>query len=580
MIGRAVLRRRGDGGAALLEVLLVLALTAMMLGPLTAWWVLAMRQRPVIADQSVQVAQTAFLNSYLPKDIAVAGSAANDAAATADVAYTFEDCRGGSGAGGTVVVVLLRGGQDRLTKTAYTEVTAADSTTELWRRTCDSGTGNDTSAVRIMRDVEPGTSASCVDGPDGSACRQITVRVTPKGGDPVVVRGQRRVDAAVVAAQVGGARAPIAKISVVSQTSTRPYAVEFSAEQSSDPDGSIVCYQWVFTTNAEGRGDPDPVYITTEVPDPGRDPSLGPLCPDREAPGGEQVGNSGPSGDLRRQLRTLPTSGVYFVELVVTDDTGASATTYRRFEIEPRSPVPEARIAALTDGTASAGATVFEFAAQWTENGVTMGSRHPDGTIVEYRWTLDAPGLTGLRFERVQNTPTPWYSALPEEMAAGIDELGTNVGVTLTVTDDEGRTADYVTTLVLQRQDPSNFLPADQTWTLGAHPGPTNLRPAGAAGSAQAASLVWDPAPEVDRYVVQFDLGCGAAARVVVPASPAPTVPLLPSRCDPAGPVSVSVAAELGATLSPWSNTHVATVALHEVPRPDAVADAPVEAGG
>ena len=582
MSGSRAARRRDHAGATLLELLLVLALTAMMLGPLTAWWVLAMRQRPVIAEESVRIAATAFLNSYLPKDIAVAGSAASDASMTAGVAYTFEDCRGGGGSGGEVLLVLVRGGKERLTKTVYTEVDAGNGNTGLWRRTCDSETGQDTHGTRIIEDVEPGSTVTCTAGDDSSQCRQIELRVTPSGAEPIVVRGIRRVDAAVVAAQVGGARAPIAKISVVSQSPNRPYAVEFSAASSTDPDpgGFIVCYQWVFTTVAEGRGAPNPEYITAEVPDPNRDPSLGPPCPDRAAPGGESAGDRGPSGDLRRQVRTLPTSGVYFIELVVTDDSGASSTTYKRFEIEPRDPIAEARIAAVPDGPGMAGVTVFEFAAQWTEGGVQMGSRHPDGNIVEYRWTLDAPGEEGLRFEKVQNTPAPWYSALPEEMAAALDDLGTNVGVTLTVRDDEGRTAEYVTSLVLRRQDPSNFLPDGATWSPGSNPGPTNLRPGGAAGTAAGALLAWDPAPQVDRYIVQFDLGCGKTVRLTVAPSPSPTVPLLPSWCTPAGLVGVSVAAEIGGTLSPPSNTVTTAVPLNLVPRPDPASEQSLGEGG
>ena len=489
---------------------------------------------------------------------------------TATLDFTFDDCIGGASDGGDVALVFVRGGTARLTKIVYSERTA-DGTTSLWRRTCDAQTGRDTEAKRVMSDIEPGTSATCRPGDDGAVCREVELRVVPTGHDPIVVRGVRRVDSATVAGQLGGVRAPIAKITVASQTDERPYQVDFSAETSSDPDGTILCYQWVFTTVAEGRGDPSPQYVTTEVPDPGRDPSLGSPCPDRAAPVAETGGNHGPSGDLRRQLRSLPTSGVYFVELIVTDDDGVSSTTYKRFEIEPRDPVATARVTPVAGGTGTAGQTLFEFAAEWLEDGVQAGTRHPDGDIVEYRWTLSGANMS---FAAVRTTAAAWYTALPQEVVG-------SVSVTLTVTDDEGRTSTATTGISLEAPDPVAYPSPDTVWAVGPQPGVANVRLGGASGTADGAQLVWDPAAQVDRYVVELDAGCAPSILRTVAPSASPSMPLLPSFCDAPGNVRARVAVEVAGALSVWSPWVDATVVPHRVdPASLEAAVPPEEVGG
>lgn len=546
--------RRGQSGMSLIEVLLVMLLTGMLLGPLTAWWILATRQQPVIADDSVRVASTALLSRYVVRDIAVAGGAANAPELTATVNFTFQDCRGGEGEGGRVVLVLVRGGLERLTKTVYTEV-ASGGTATIWRRSCDSDTGLNTTATAVSDQVETGSSANCTAGGDGSICRLVELRVTPVDADPVVYRGVRRVDTATVSAGLDGARSPIAKITVASQSSSRPYQVEFSAETSTDPDGTILCYQWVFTTAAEGRGDPDPAYVTVEVPDPDRDPSLGSPCPDRAAPVTETSGDPGPTGDRRRQLRSLPTSGVYFVELIVTDDDGLSSTTYLRFEIEPRDPIAQARVAPVVGGTSTAGATVFEFAAQWLEDGVVQGTRHPDGDIVEYRWSLVGNGLA---FQAVRTTPSPWYLALPIEMVG-------NLAVSLTVLDGEGRSAEYVTGVILTAPPPDATVPSGTVWPPGAHAPPANVRLGGPVDTVDGAQVLWDAATQADRYIIETDVGCvPTSLSVVAPAGPL-SAPLLPPWCEATSQVRVRVAAEFGATLSAWSPWVDATVPVQRI---------------
>jgi hypothetical protein len=539
---------RGQSGISLVELLLVLLLTGMLFGPLTAWWILAEQSQPQIQADSSRISSTALLSQYLVRDVAVAAAAANPSTNLVGAPFNFQDCRGGSAEGGTVKLVLLRGGLAALTKTVYTEVDAGGSIA-MWRRTCTNSDGQNTAETQVADGLEAGSTASCTDGGDGSVCRTVALTVTPDGGVPVVVRGVRRVDVATLDSGATGARTPIAKITVASQTFERPYEVVFSADTSSDPDGAILCYQWAFTTIAEGRtGAPAPAYVNVEDVPPDRDPSLGSPCTPRALPPGV-VDTPGSPGD---QQRTFATSGIYFVELTVTDDTGLTSTDYLRFEIAPLDPVAESRITALGGGTATAGETVFEFAARWDEPaGVPLeGSRHPDGNIDRYVWTLTEGSDIAYRVERT--SPDPWYLALPAEMAG-------SVSVTLTVHDDEQqRQATYVNGVTLAEPAVGTTLPLTTTWVPGAHQPPSNVRVGGPTPASDTALVRWNAAPQADRYIIESS-GAGCTPTVtslrVVPAGVL-SAPLLPAGCLNATTLQVRIGAEFGGAVS-WSSPPV-----------------------
>lgn len=554
---------RAQHGATLVELLLVLVLSVAVIGPLTAWAVLAVRQHPEVESGNIRTAEASLLSTYLPKDIAVAGSAAADVGdVPLDAAFTFADCLHGEGQSSDVKLVLVRGGSAQLTKIVYTEVAvdAGDGTAraQLWRRTCNADNGLDTAAVLVMSSIVPGAVATCADA-DGVDCRQVELRARPVGANAdVVIRGVRRVDAASLSYLATGNRSPNARITSQRLNDNRPYQVLFSAATSNDPDGVIVCFQWVFTTVAEGRGNPSPEYVTIEVPDPEADPTDVP-CPDRELPPGVEE-TASPTVDQQRQLST---SGVYFVELTVTDDQGVSATTYLRFEIEPRDPIAESRISADPEGVATAGLTLFTFEAEWTEDGAPAGSRHPDGTITQYEWTLR--GRDGLYFRTVRTTPAPWSLALPDEFVPiGGQAAGS---VRLRVRDAEGRSATFDDGVTLVEQDPPTIIDSG-TWELGAHAGVTGLRLGSPPLDPAGAVVRWDPAAAADRYVVEFDGGCGATILRVFEPGPAPRAPLLPSWCGEGSTVQTRVAVELDGQLSAWSAPLVSPAAAHRIGEP------------
>jgi hypothetical protein len=559
-------RHRGQSGISLVELLLVLLLTGMLFGPLTAWWILATQSQPQIQADAGSVASRALVSQYLVRDIAVAaGAAHNEAAVDAAIAgaggvnFNFENCRGLSSSNGDVKLVLVRGGLDQFTKTVYSEKVSGGVAT-LWRQTCvtDVPVALENSAeVQLADELQPGSTATCTAGEDGSICRTVSLQYTPIDADPVVVRGTRRVDVATLGSGASGARAPIAKITVASQTAERPYVVNFSPLTSSDPDGDILCYQWSFTTVAEGLvGAPSPAYVTREVDDG----IAGSPCPDRvPAAPNEQASTV----DL--QERTYATSGVYFVELTVTDDSGLSSTDYLRFEIAPRDPIAESRITALGDAPARAGETVFEFDAQWDDpaGGPLEGSRHPDGTIARYVWTLaEGPVGSEVAYRVERTTPDPWYSTLPADMVGF-------VSVTLTVFDDaQNRRGSFVNTVELSGPTAATTLPPTTTWPPGAHVAPASVRVGGPSPASDTALVRWNAAAQVDRYIVETDIGCGVGTSSfrVVPAGTL-SAPLLPAGCIPPPPpetnpptpvppqtVRVRIGAQFGAAMSwsPW----------------------------
>jgi hypothetical protein len=551
---------RGQSGISLVELLLVLLLTGMLMGPLTAWWILTVQSQPQIQADSGRIASTALVSQYLVRDVAVAGAAA-DSDATTGVGFNFQPCLGvSSSTGSDVHLVLVRSGDGALTKTVYVEK-AAGGTATLWRQTCINGVPveqQNSTEIAVADGLEPGTTtATCPDGGGAGECRSVELRFTPKAAQEIVVRGVRRVDVASADSNPTISRSPVAKITVPPNDGTqllaRPYVVDFSSESSFDPDGTIVCYQWAFTTVADGQGDPSPAFVTRLV----NDGSPGAQCPDRGRTALES------STDSAVQRRTYATSGVFFVELTVTDNNGLSFTDYLRYEIEPRDPIAESRITALGGGTATAGETVFEFAAQWDDpiGAPLEGSRHPDGTIDRYVWTLTEGPDVAYRVERT--TPDPWYAALPAEMAG-------NVSVTLTVFDDvQGRQAIAVSGVVLGEPEPDSTLPTTgvPVWTIGGHAAPSNVRVGGPTPASDTALVQWNAPAQADRYIVETaDVGCGAGITSfrVVPAGTL-SAPLLPAGCFPPPPpettpptpvpaqtVRVRIGAQVGAAVS-WS---------------------------
>ncbi len=134
-------RHRAQHGYTLLEVLLVVAISGLIIGPLFAWMLLTMRQQPVQRDGMIVSAQAGLLRGNFPRDVTVAGAARayDPTGALADEPGTEwstwrEPCIASAASGGPGVrhlAVLISQGESRV-KTIYSVAPMRDR--QLGRR--------------------------------------------------------------------------------------------------------------------------------------------------------------------------------------------------------------------------------------------------------------------------------------------------------------------------------------------------------------------------------------------------------------------------------------------------------------
>ena len=408
-------RHRSEHGYTLLEVLLVVAISGLILGPLFAWMILTMRQQPVQRDGMMISAQAGLLRGHFPRDVTVAGAAraydANGALADepgTEWATWREPCTGSAASGGPAVrhlAVLISQGESRV-KTIYSVAPMRDGNSvvpnrySIWRTQCGANTGALQRQSQVVEDIDrsaAATNASCSVAADPSdACRQLTIRVTQREADgdahtPVVLNATRRTDLASLAADPGGNFLPIARITVVNQTwngsGSPATTVRLSAADSSDPDGSPLSYRWELPRGPEGSGLPFDADQTDEELD-----------------------------------LVLNDVGVYWVRLTVTDDDGAQNFSYRRLEVTNRAPIAVASVSPLT---ATAGVTTIQLDG--------TGSNDPDDAIVSHRWRITSALDEGAGLEWTSSAASASYP-VPAWVIG-------NLVVELTVTDRHGVTS-------------------------------------------------------------------------------------------------------------------------------------------
>ena len=443
--------QRDQSGATLIEVIMVVAISAVILVPLFSWVTLTLRQQPVLQDQMLRTAATGFLGSYLPRDVTIAGKASSTGAEA-----WANDCPDGGPGKGSIRLVLVTGGTD-LYKAVYTEAPSSDDPAQrsIWRRTCDASTGAALSTTEVFRDVTPGsTTVTCVDGPS-APCRQVKLSTVPRTGPaPVDISATRRLDEASVPADVSAR--PRAQIDVVSRSGSQPLTATFSAAASTAVTGSIVAYQWAFQSD---RG-------VTVVGGSVTQPSV---------------------------AASFPDAGSYTVLLTVTDSQGQTGVSFR--EISTSNQTPTAVVAPLP-ATVEAGSTVQLSSA---------GSFDPDGAIVAYDWLLTLPTADGV--SPPENMVLDPIAAPSFVAPAGRSGSAT---VSLTVTDNQGgrataaTTAELVlpggptsttttTTTTIQPGEPGTITPSFVSAT-SALPSTQSFdgRATTGIGSAETATYSWD----------------------------------------------------------------------------------------
>ena len=188
-------------------------------------------------------------------------------------------------------------------------------------------------------------------------------------------------------------RPPIARFTYSPSSPVVNQVVTFDGSSSSDPDGTIVEWRWVFegTTVVEARG-------------------------------------------VRVNVR-FTTARTYRVTLTVTDNQGATGSTTQTIEVLPSQPPPPPQnqppVARFTFSPQNP--QVNELV---TFDG--RGSSDPDGTIVRYSWDLNGDGRV---------------DALGSVIQARYSRAGTYT-VTLTVTDDRGATGSISQTITVGGSPP------------------------------------------------------------------------------------------------------------------------------
>lgn len=350
-------RPKSAGGFTLVEVLMSMALIAMVMLPLMAWAVTAMQQQSTVSDRLERTRSTAKFKTYLARDIANA--------ATGDTpGLPADDCTGGTSSGGDMRLVLdspirLESGEWRATRVVYVEapMTLEDGSTSateisLWRRTCPLvgqagaqviGAVNSEIEVVIGLRQPSGSDAvtvSCTPTVGNSdACRTVEVQVaidTEKGPDTIGLAANRRIDPGVLGGGVAGPPlsgnySPTAVITHSGVSGYQPLTVDFSAASSTDPDGTIVEWHWDFGDNT--------------------------------------------SASTEQATKTYSGVGSYNAILTVTDNKGATSTTYVPVVVQNRPPTA---VASYSPTPTKRGGNTTTF------NGT--GSSDLDGTIVEYAW--------------------------------------------------------------------------------------------------------------------------------------------------------------------------------------------------
>ena len=376
-----------QAGFTLIEVLLVVALSAVIFAPLMLWVGLAINQQPIIKDGILRTASAGLLGSYFPKDVAVAGQATvSFNAATPPWAADCVAPAGvpNPGSGGVLRVAMIAGGTD-VYKVIYSAAPAADDSAKqsLWRRTCNAATNLLITSTEVFADIQPGsTVATCTTELGDKPCRQIKIRVTSATTDRVVtVQGTRRVDEGALPTDLSGVAAPTAIIQVTSQAGS-PVVVGLSAARSSVGAGRTAVYKW------EVNG---PSSVSLQ-----------------------------PSSTAKQTSATFAQPGSYSVILTVTDDFGRSNRAYQQIRATNQAPTA---VAVVTPASGASG-TVF------TLDG--SGSSDPDSDISAYDWIIEYPSPDGLAVGTQITTTGSVTSVTPP---AGV--FGT-ASVTLIVTDDQG----------------------------------------------------------------------------------------------------------------------------------------------
>lgn len=399
-------RRRSQQGYTVLELLLGLAMSVMILAPLTAWAVLVMRQQPVQRDGMMRTINSGLLGSVFPSDVTVAGQASVDMSPQ----WAVNDCSGGVSANGSRHLVMISAG-NTVEKVVYTVAPSVreDGLYSIWRRSCALGSDDTiTKETELFVGVKPGsTNVSCSSPAGDTPCRQITLRMTPSGSDQAVeMSATRRINTGQTGDMLGDPL-PVAVIRTVSmqpRTAMTPMTARFSASQSTVGPDHDISYAWEFASDV----------IVDDVNGQVVDAEFPPL--------GE--------GEENRD---------FTVRLTVSDDLGRSNTTFLR--VSSTNVEPVASIARISPNPVNIGGTI-------TLNALAVdgipGSYDPDGVIQQFDWLITLPETDdGEPLREVWLTgPTATYATQAADVG--------RASIRLTVTDSQFAQSSAFTNVLIE----------------------------------------------------------------------------------------------------------------------------------
>lgn len=271
--GLVTARQRSQRGFTLVEVLVVVTISAVVLLPFLAWASLSIRQQEDSRRTNTESFGLGLANVYFPRDVVNSKTAVSSTLpnGVARPDGDIRDCVGGDGSGGQVRLALITSSNQRI---VYSLVDSTDQpgTKELWRRSCPNlSSPSDLSLNDVLLNapssVAPGQIDPSTDGNNGSAkrlatrisaidtscpaadgdaqdplCTQVVMRAQfPDTPRPAVLQATRRVNN-----YAPPGTQPIARFTITPNPGFRNQVVDFNASTSFDPRGGALQYRWNF----------------------------------------------------------------------------------------------------------------------------------------------------------------------------------------------------------------------------------------------------------------------------------------------------------------------------------------------